>query len=248
MKTNKGIYIIKKYNYKYDFDLCNNLYDFYEKKGFNVIRPINKNPITINKEVYNVFLYKKHIVSKCEDEFLIKLITNHSKVNLESTLIKKCNRYYNFLKKIKNYKIPEEEKIVLLYSQLRGNKLLYDNYLNHGDLSKTNILIYKGKYYIIDFDEVTITTELYDFANIVIKHKTKNNKLKKEEIDNLYYKVISKKYTKQDVYSIIIFYLVKILLEKFYLYEKNSIDLYSNEQKKDSFAKYLNLIDQIKEW
>ena len=163
-------------------------------------------------------------------------------------MIKKCNRYYNFLKKIKNYKIPEEEKIVLLYSQLRGNKLLYDNYLNHGDLSKTNILIYKGKYYIIDFDEVTITTELYDFANIVIKHKTKNNKLKKEEIDNLYYKVISKKYTKQDVYSIIIFYLVKILLEKFYLYEKNSIDLYSNEQKKDSFAKYLNLIDQIKEW
>ena len=248
VKTSNNNYIVKKYNYNYDFDLCNILYDFYEKNGFYVIRPINKNPIIINNDVYNVFYYKKHTVFKCNDNFLIKLIKCHSPINHESTLIKKCDKYYNFLKKMGKYKIPEEEKIVLLYSRLRENKLLFDNYLNHGDLSKSNILFYNGNYYLIDFDEVTITTELYDFANIVIKHKAQNDRLKKEDVKRLYCYVNSEKYTIQDIYFIIIFYLAKILLEKFYLYENNSIDLYSSEQKKDFFVKYLNLIDQIREW
>ena len=41
------------------------------------------------------------------------------------------------------------------------------------------------------------------------------------------------------------FYLCKILLEKFYLYEADKIDLYSAEQLNDDYRKYLKLLKNV---
>lgn len=86
-------------------------------------------------------------------------------------------------------------------------------------------------FYIIDFDEAVVTTKLYDFAVICIKFYTFNNKFKKTKINNLINRLMKvNNYKFNDYILAIRFYLCKILLEKFYLYEIGKIDLYSSER------------------
>lgn len=114
--------------------------------------------------------------------------------------------------------------------------------MNHGDLSLSNIL-YSNSFYIIDFDETVVTTKLYDFAVIVIKFYTFNGEFKKTKINTLINQLMKiNNYKTNDYILVIKFYLCKILLEKFYLYELGKIDLYSSNQLNDDYRKYLKLI------
>lgn len=238
-------YIIKKYNYEYDFNLSNMLYDLYNKNNFNVVKPINEELIVLYGNNYNVFNYIHNSKVNISDDFFVDLINCDRKIDMKSNLNDKCNKYYNYLVKLKIYKLNEEKKILDLYNEIRDYHLFSDTYLNHGDLSKSNILFCSNKYYLIDFDETIITTELYDFANIVVKNKVKNNKFQINDIKYMINSITNNKYSFNDYIISIKYYLCKILLEKFYLYEIGKIDLFENNQIQDNFKNYIYLLDEI---
>lgn len=250
--TSKKIYIIKKYFYKYNFDLANELYKKYELFGVNIIKPINKKVIQYRGFNYNVFDYKKpSVISKKIDILSFKnILTCDRKVNQDNTIVAKCEKYYTFLKMRKSYNNFSKEDIDYVLNVAKNlieMEIFKEKYLNHGDISKTNIIVSKNKSYLIDFDEVLITTPLYDFAVIIVKLCTKNNKINLEKYEKL--KGIMKEkyiqYSDDDYKFAVEFYLCKILLEKYYLHQKGIIDLYCKRQLKDNYIKYLNMLKNI---
>lgn len=154
--------------------------------------------------------------------------------------IKKITNWTNFSK--------DDINIILnIYSNFRKNKLLKESYLNHGDIAKGNLIPLKREYTVIDFDEATVTTPLYDFAVICVKFfQCKNgfdiDKIKKlkSSMENLY-----PQYQNNDYFDILIFYLDKIILEKIYLHQIGRIDLFSKKQKKDNYVTYLHLLKKL---
>ena len=247
--TDNNIYVIKKYFYKYNFELSKKLYNAYSKSNINIISPINKRLIIYRGFNYNIFEYKKPTtrLKHINDIYLQKLLNCERKVSENFTIIDKFEKYYNFLNSKNNYNnIPNDDvKYVLsLSSKLIDKEIFKEKYLNHGDISKSNILYSKSNYYLIDFDETTITTPLYDFAVVMIKMFSKYEKINK--IKYLNYKNVMmqkyKKYTDADYKDVVIFYLCKILLEKYYLHEKGIIDLFSKRQIEDNYKKYLKIL------
>lgn len=245
--TKKDIYIIKKYNYNYDFKLSNKLYDIYEKNNIKTCKPINNRPIEINDNVYNVFKHINHNKFIREKINYANIIGINRKTTLRSTLKDKCNNYYQYLtlnnNKDKNL-FNDISNVLGVFSSIKDMKMLDEKSINHGDISKSNIIFNKKDYYVIDFDEVCITTPLYDFAVIVVKNFVDNNCINIKK----YYELkneVSKKltwYDNNDFNNIIKYYLCKILLEKFYLHYTNKIDLYSTEQQKDDYRKYIEIL------
>lgn len=245
--TKKEKYIIKKYNYNYDFKLSNKLYNIYEKNNIKICKPINNNPIEINGNIYNIFKYINHNkIMKTKIDYA-NIIGINRKTTLKSTLKDKCNNYYQYLilNNNKDKKLYNDISYVLdVFSTIKDMKILDEKSINHGDISKSNIIFNNQDYYVIDFDEVCITTPLYDFAVIVVKNFVDNNCINTKK----YYELkndISKKltcYDNNDFNSIIKYYLCKILLKKFYLHYTNKIDLYSSEQQKDDYRKYMEIL------
>ena len=260
IKTQKDNYIIKKYLYNYDFNLSSKLYKIYNNNGIDVIEPINPKPINYKNIQYNIFEYKKatHLSKKISNEYLKKIVCcKNRKINkvndYSSVITEKCEKYYNYLNNLgkQSFKTPKSEMNLVLntYRGLRTMKILDEKYLNHGDISAQNIIKSFDKLYLIDFDEACIAPRLYDFAVIVIKIFTKNDKFNKKEfmqfkesISNEY-----KDYTESDYINIIKYYLCKILLEKFYFYENDKIDILSSEQLKDNYKQYLRLLTDLQE-
>lgn len=245
--TEKDTYIVKKYNYNYDFNLSDKLYNIYKKNNIKVCKPINNKPIEINGNIYNIFKYIKHnkiIKSKVDYANIIGI---NRKTTIKSTLKDKCNNYYEYLilNNDKDKNLYNDISYVLeVFSTIKDMKMLDEKNINHGDISKSNIIFNKTDYYIIDFDETCITTPLYDFAVIVVKNFVDNGSINIKKYINLK-KEVSKKlscYDNDDFNNIVRYYLCKILLEKFYLHNTNKIDLYSIEQKKDDYGKYIEIL------
>lgn len=229
--TTNNVYIVKKYLYNYDFNLENELYNKYEKCNINVIRPLNNEIINYNFMNYNIFPYIKEDKNKViEQEFLDKIINCNRNVDSKPILLDKCNNYYNYLKE-NNINNKDIIYVLNTYENIKDLSLFKETSLNHGDISKGNILCSNKKNYLIDFDEVTITTPLYDLAVIIIKQFVKNNKINYNLNEEL--KIVVK------------FYLCKILLEKYYLHIVGKINLFSHEQKKDNYKKYLKLLKKV---
>ena len=133
------------------------------------------------------------------------------------------------------------------YQKLQNKKILINKYINHGDISRDNIIVTKKNTYLIDFDEVCISSELYDFSVVIVKFCTKKSKINIKKY-NLIKEEIKKyfpKYTEQDYIIIIKYYLCKILLEKFYLHQTGKINLFSRRQKIDNYEKYYILLNTL---
>ena len=249
VKADDNSYIIKKYNYDYDFGLANKLYDIYEKNGVNIVRPINKNPIKYQDNYYNIFRYLKKDKNnkKINIKYLKSIFCLDKKINADDRLLNKCNFYYNYLLNNKDFKDLDKNYVsyvINTYQKVKNKKVIKGNYLNHGDISKSNILVSNGKFYLIDFDEVTISSPLYDFAVItvkIIKDLNSKNFMKLKNAAKKYYV----NYSDMDFYNIIRFYLCKILLEKIYLHSKAIINLNSQIQKKDNYLKYLDMLKKV---
>lgn len=248
-------YIVKRYLYDYDFDLCNKLYNVYINNNINVIKPINSKPLFFEGFNYNVFEYKKKLNKKIIDfEIFEKLLLCEREwlsipKKLNSIVSNKINMYYNYLSSLENdeFRIPLDDvnEVLSTYKNIMNNRMFNDEkFLNHGDISYKNILISKGKEYLIDFDETCITTKLYDFAVIVIKNFVNKDNLNMELYIKFKNRILEKfnKYSGDDLDLAIKYYLCKILLEKFYLHQKGIIDLYSKKQLKDNYGKYLKIM------
>ena len=249
-KTNRK-YIIKKYLYKYNFSLSNELYRKYDKANIKCIKPINNDVITYNSYNYNVFEYieNKHTnINKIN--LFEKLIFCERSTKFDPTLQNKCEKFYLYILEHNNFEgitNKEVNYVTDIFSKIKDMKIIQEKYLNHGDISESNILITQNNSYIIDFDEVTVTTPLYDFAVIVIKNFVKNGRLNFE----LYYQFKEKikyyfsNYDDIDFENIIKYYLCKILIEKFYLHIRKQINLFDAEQIKNDYKKYLKILKDI---
>ena len=243
-------YVLKEYKYNYDFNLSELLYNIYKKNSINFLKPINKEIINIKGINYNIFNYLSSCDGIATDEFIINLVKIDRRVNFKSNLISKCDYYYNYLCNLNTHKLEETRKVLDEYSSIKDNAIFYDCYLNHGDISKSNLLFNNGIPYIIDFDEAVVTTELYDLAVMIVKLKTNSSNFDYDDVKLLIHKLNDDRYSMEDYKRCIKIYLCKILLEKFYLYEIGKIDLFDDVQKKDSYLKYLKLLknaDKIKE-
>lgn len=254
VKTKNRKYIIKKYLYNCDFNLSDKLYKRYELSNLRVIRPINKNLINYNSFNYNVFEYKRDFkilkFFRINNKYLRRVLFCKRNINKSETITEKCMKYYSFLRQTHPFNgiFKDDVKYVLeMFDNVRDTEILNERYLNHGDISRNNILVSFYKNYLIDFDEVTITTPLYDFAVIVIKNFVRNEKIEMRKYCN--FKKIAKEYFKKysgnDFDDMIKFYLCKILIEKFYYHQIGVIDLNSKDQLKDYYKKYLRLLKQI---
>lgn len=250
VNTEKKIYIIKKYNHNYDFKLSNKLYKIYENNNIKVCRPINNKPILINKNLYNVFKYiKPNKIMKRNIDYT-KIISINRKTTLNGTLKEKCDKYYNYLFSHinKKQKLYNDVSCVLeIFASIKDMRILNEKSLNHGDISKFNVIFNGNDYYIIDFDETCITTPLYDFAVIVIKNFVYKDGINIKKYYELRDSVIEKlsNYTVGDFNNIVKYYLCKILLEKFYLHYIGKIDLFCYDQQRDYYKKYLEILKKI---
>lgn len=248
VQTNIGTFIIKKYLYDYNFDLSNMLYDAYLKNDIMVVKPLNNKTIFLKHCYFNVFEYiKKDKITNIGSEFLVKLIlTDRYVKNGKVEIVDKCKNYYNGIVNLHNNEkfLKDDCKFVQkVFDEIKNEKILSETFLNHGDISFSNIIEKDGKLYLIDFDESLIGSRLYDFAVVTIKIFTNNGKLKLQEF-NKFFKMLNQRlqYSTSDYLTIIKFYLCKILLEKFYLHYTNKIDLKSQNQRKDFYKQYVKLL------
>lgn len=242
-------YVVKKYNHNIDFELSKLLYEKYEKIGIKCVAPINKEPIRYNGNTFNVYNYifgttlKENLVEKLKDFVLVD-----RKVPLENRIIEKCNFFYKELLKEKADDILFETEYVLNeYKNLKDSSILKECYINHGDISKTNLIYNRKGLFVIDFDETTIAPMLYDFAVITIKFFVHRGKINFELYNNFKREIVNNMACRNEDCALIVkFYLCKILLEKFYLHANKKINLFSNQQKKDNYKKYFNLLQSFK--
>ena len=227
------------------------MYKRYEENGIKVVKPINNRIIKVKKGNYNVFEYIDNCNNKrITEELLFNIIKTDRRYDGNNTLIDKCNNYYNNLIRIKPESTNLYKEIIYVtdkYKKIINNDIFNEKYINHGDLSIDNILQGKDDNYIIDFDEASIAPFLYDFAVIVIKQFVEKDDIKRIEFERLK-KLISKEYKHYEervFYMITEFYLIKILMEKFYFHLNGEINLYSQKQRKDSYMKYMELLKNL---
>jgi len=245
VETNSGIFIIKKYLYEYDFSLSDTLYNIYRDNNIHYIRPLNTNIININNEIYNVFEFVENQEFDWEINinYLAKIINCNRKVNKKSLLYNKVLNYYSKLKEIPfgDFQL-ELHYLFEIYENIKDNSILQESYLNHGDISINNIIYNNNSLYLIDFDECTVTSFLYDFAVILIKFFSNNERIDIIKMKQLMSLTNVKEYKYEDYFTVIEFYLIKILFEKFYLHQTRKIDLFSKEQSKDNYKRYLTIL------
>lgn len=249
-KNNKK-YAVKKYKHKYNFGIQKNIYDKYLKEGLNCVHPLNEKIIEYGQYKYNVFEYISGTDKEDIDiEFFSKILLCNRETKHNETIIKKCNKYYNKILSVDDYKdlsADHVKYVVNVYSSICNNPLFKEKYYNHGDISKTNLIETNSKIYIIDFDETCVGTRLYDFAVIVIKFFIKDKKINFRYYEKLK-KILKneyKCYKDTDFLLAIKFYLCKILLEKFYLHLEEKIDVFDSQQLKDDYRFYLYILKNL---
>lgn len=255
--SNKVYFIKTKNNKKYIIKLyvskCN---DYCKEKlinhckqekinTFNTIKKYNKDDIKI--EMYD-YIKHKNIVHL--DSSKISLLTNtietldmkipKSSINYSDTIFYKVNNYGSKLKNMKKLKFNKNILKLLLqrYDYLADKENSMDLYIIHGDLSLSNLLWTKDDITLIDFDEAIIAPKEYEYVSMLIKLCYKKGKF------NL---ILAKKILKaipiniDNMKKMFDFYIIKVLLEKIYLYEVGIIDLNDKVQRRDNWENWYNL-------
>ncbi len=244
--TDKDTFIVKKYNYNIDFALSEELISRYHIDRVHMVKPMNNEPISVQGYTFNIFPYIKGVLLKTSDVgSLVPLILTDRSTNKNGIVQSKCEFYYN---ELQNVFIPEDIKddvqyTLNVFAKIKKSDILKETCLNHGDLSRTNILKNRDGLHIIDFDETTIGPFLYDFAVVGIKFCLDGGRFDECKYDSLKNAIVGKsKYSSDDCDIVVKFYLCKILLEKFYLHCIGKINLFSKNQMRDFYLQYLNVL------
>ena len=247
--TVKKKYIAKIYRKTIDKEAIGALIEFARKNDINVLNPTDGNFYDIRNCSVCIYEYVdgKHLKKLTEKQ--INKVLDFVQMNKPCTekytsLLEKVDFYYNSLREMETKKINRTliDELLKKYMKLQNYNIFYETELVHGDLAPSNILWdKKGNYTLIDLDETAIFTKLYDLVVFAIKF-SKNGK----EIDIKTAKKIVKpfdNYTKVDIINIWNFYILKVLLEKIYLYEIGKVDLLDEVQQTDNWEDWYHILN-----
>lgn len=252
---NNKCYIAKCYQRNYFFHLSDLLIERLSKYDNDLViknRKIINEPFRIEiTEFHNgnhLFLYNDIQIKR-----LLKIIDFYTQenynieVNTTETIYEKFNVYYSYFQKhidkLKKVSNDIVDKLNNVYKNLdidASNKMC----VIHGDLSNTNILWNNSNPTIIDFDECIYAEKEYELASFIIKSSFNNGKLNLDIAKNIVKnaKDIITNFNLKKLKDYIKFYILKVLYEKLYFYEITDLDIESNDQKRDYWLWWFNLL------
>ncbi|WP_336783250.1 phosphotransferase [Paenibacillus illinoisensis] len=245
--------VIKIYHREFDSKLSSNLLNWCSKVGIPV-PPL----ISIND---NIAIYRysqgthKYVL---DNEMIANLSVIINRIHSfpidevsGKNLIEKIRVYYDYLINISPKIIPNKvcNKILSHYENITSKKEIHSDglYVLHGDISPTNVLwVNKKIASVLDFDECSIGPRMYDVAVTACKFSLGcHNTINKNYIDHffsIFLKCSSHISSKTEINPFIDLYIMKVLLEKFFLIETHQIDCNSKRQKTDPWQKWANYI------
>lgn len=247
--TEKKKYIAKIYRKEIDKNSISEFVNICKKNDIGVLNSTDGHFYNLNDMIICIYDYVegKHLkkLNNEQVEDIVNFIKIDKNTNSKApSLVDKVDFYYNSLREMETKKINRNliDELLRRYMKLQNYTIFDERELIHGDLTPSNILWdEKGKFTLIDLDEVTIFTKLYDLVVFAIKF-SKNGK----DIDVKAAKKILKPfddYTKIDIINIWNFYILKVLLEKIYLYEIDKIDLLDEVQKTDNWEDWYYILN-----
>jgi thiamine kinase-like enzyme len=241
-------FALKKYLRIRDFSLAVKLEDFLISHGFTVLKPLNRTMIQQNECFINLYPYiekAEYIYDDGYENHLLLLLSRLTKFKLrdvqdEDTWLKKCDNDFYFLKKKQTYLFDSTiiEKVLTAYEELRESDVLVEKCVVHSDISPGNILYDGEKYYLIDFDEVRVTSSIYDVVVVLFKHFVSYRKLDEEKASVFINKLVNFDdfgfINRKSLSEMMKFYILKQILEKIYEYESLKTNIFSEQQSQDS--------------
>ena len=242
-------YVIKIYKKHINENTINSFMDICNKNNINIIKPIENKFMKVLNSTICIYEYVegKHTKKLSNDQIekLIKFIKIDKISNIKNeNMMEKVNFYYESLRNMETKKIRREviDELLKKYMKLQNYNIFDEKQLVHGDMSPSNLIWSEnGEFTLLDLDEVIEFTKLYDL--VVFALNASRNKC---EIDiKLANKILKPfdNYTKIDIINVWNFYLLKVILEKIYLYEIGKIDLREQTGSKDDFEDWLYILN-----
>ena len=226
---------LKNYNYdliKYVLDKdinCNKLIDFYSFKTYKV-------------GIFSYIKGKMHRYFSKEQINQIFLECKKINVQIESNICSNSiyDKVYFYYKKLKNIDNPIIKDIIRKYKELNIVSSC-DDVIIHGDLSYKNI-IWNKKAYLIDFDEVMKGPFEYEAASFLIKNCFDNGYFDVNYSKKIISYYRSHNFNLNKIREYYYFFIIKVLLEKFYYNQLYALNLESDSQKKDYWLWWYKLL------
>ena len=249
VETIKKKYVVKIYKKDIDKRAIKSLLDIASNNNFNVLKTTDDHFYNYRNATICIYDYIEGKKTKKLTNEQIEKVLNFIKLDKKSpgkvkNLLDKVNLYYESLRNFETKKIRREiiDELLRRYMKLQNYNIFYEKELVHGDITPDNIIWHdNGEFTLIDLDETVEFTKLYDLIVFAIKF-SKNG----SEIDVKLAKKILKpfgEYTKIDIINIWNFYLLKVILEKIYLYEIGKIDLLDENQMRDNWEDWLKILN-----
>lgn len=247
--TKSKKYVAKIYKKDIDQKAIEALIDIANMNNIKVLNTVDNNFYNYHNCTICIYDYieGKHIKKLNNDQIdkIISFIKIDKKCNGKFTnLLDKVNFYYNNLRELATKKIRRDviDELLRRYMKLQNYNIFYEKEFVHGDLTPSNIIWDdNGDYTLIDLDETIEFTKLYDLIVFAFKFSKTDS-----TIDIKTAKRILKpfdNYTKIDIINVWNFYILKVILEKIYLYEIGKIDLLDENQKMDSWEDWYNILN-----
>lgn len=246
VSTSNNQYILKVYNRLPNFNNSKVLLENCIEKNIK-IPTIIKNEVIDGKIVHLYeFIDGKHksILNDDEIKKLVFIISNIDVLikdyEFENTIFTKLDKYLNYFDNNKAKKV--DQKIIdNLMSKLTNINQYSNLVMVHGDISPTNI-IFSDTMHVLDFDEAIIAPKSYELVSAIIKFCYKDGSFNLEQANKIIKEYsILKDIDKIEFINSWYLYIVKVILEKLYLYEINEIDLYDEVQIKDNWELWYKL-------
>lgn len=244
--------IIKYYQKDPNFLLIDKLMQTYHKLRIETLEILKRGKLDDRTVCIYPYIGGVHrlILNEKEIEKILEIIISRNQEDKvyeldEHNLFHKYQQYYQYFLKRQWIRIDSNimEEILKKASEIELD--FKKVYLTHGDLSPYNIIWKKEKPVIIDLDECSLAPYYYEFVVFLIKFCFNHGTFDLEQGQKIMKCVFSSlKINIKEFRDTWYFYITKVLLEKLYYYDLGYIDLEDENQSKDSYHWWVDLLKE----